>query len=106
MQPNADPEEYIQALHGLEFPASRSQIVNKARDKGGLDTEVIAMFERLPDRTYENAQDLRGELVRAYRAGVPPAGEPEPAAPSPFSDDEKDLIRTMADPRRGDLDDA
>ena len=103
MATNADADEFMRALHGLDFPASRDQILNEAKDKGGLDREVLYIFGQLPDRTYETAAALRGAVLDAYAAhhgGLAGAG---PAAPSALSDEDKDLIRTMADPRRGEI---
>ncbi len=104
MATNADPDEFMRALHGLEFPASRAQILNSAKDKGGLDTEVLYIFGQLEDRTYETTDELRAAVAQAYEThhgGLAGAG---PAAPSPLSDADKDLVRTMADPRRGEID--
>ncbi|HEY7801763.1 MAG TPA: DUF2795 domain-containing protein [Dehalococcoidia bacterium] len=104
MATNADADEFLRALHGLEFPASRAQILNAAKDKGGLDTEVLYIFGQLPDRTYETAEELRAAVAHAYEThhgGLAGAG---PAAPSSLSNADKDLIRTTADPRRGEID--
>jgi hypothetical protein len=82
---NATKPEYLQALYGVEFPASRDRIVQAARDKGGLDTEVMYIFEHLPEDSYESMQQLEGDILRAYEktggmgdggpAAVPAPGE-------------------------------
>jgi uncharacterized protein DUF2795 len=104
MPTNADADEFMRALHGLDFPASRAQVVNKAKDKGGLDTEVLYIFEQLPDRTYETPEELRAAVIDAYETHHGGLADAGPAAPSSLSDSDKDLIRTMADPRRGEID--
>jgi hypothetical protein len=50
----------------VEYPASYSEIIKRARDVGGIDREVHEMIGRLPDRQYESLEDLFGELRRAY----------------------------------------
>lgn len=88
---NANRAEYLQALSGVEFPVSRDRLVESARDKGGLDTEVLFILEHLPSDSYNTMQDLEGDILRAYEAtgglgdggpaAVPAPGEqPDPKA--------------------------
>ena len=98
MEQNAEPQEYMKSLHGLDFPASKSGIVRKAHDTGGIDTEVISVLGRIEDRTYESPQDLAAEVERVYAAGGG-LGNAGPAAPSDATGREKDLIKALADPR-------
>lgn len=95
---NADPQEYLRALEGLEFPASQPAIVRRARDTGGLDTEVMYVLERMPERTYASLEDIGEEIERVYDdvGGLPDGG---PAAPSELSDGDKGLVQHVADPR-------
>lgn len=97
---HAEPEEFRKALYGLDFPASRAAIHRKAQDKGGLDTEVLFILERLPDREYESLDDVLTELPDVYAAegGLAGAG---PAAPTAASREDKRVIEKMADPRAG-----
>src|SRR3954468_12744614 len=93
-QPHATHAEYLQALYGVEFPAARDRIIQAARDKGGLDTEVMFILEHLPKDSYDTMQQLEADVLRAYRdtngglddggpAAVPTRGErPDPAADS------------------------
>lgn len=101
MARNADPDEYMKALHGMDWPASRAGIVRKAQDTGGIDTEVIHVLALVPDRTYETPDDLTAAVEAVYEqeGGLAGGG---PAAPSEFTAPEKDLIKTMADPRKDD----
>jgi hypothetical protein len=66
---NASRGELITALEGLDFPASKDGIVRKAKDKGGIDTEVPHVLEQIEDRTYEDTTDLLGEVERIYALG-------------------------------------
>lgn len=91
---NASPADYIYAVKGVDFPAPKDRLVRAARDTGGLDAEVLHVFENLPDRTYDSASDLRAEVARVYRDGgglegagpaasarpgeIPPADDPRP----------------------------
>jgi hypothetical protein len=87
LDPRGDPvrhtteQEYIAALAGLDFPASKAGIVRKAMDKGGIDAEVHHVLGQVDDRTYESWEDLQGEIERVYASGggMPPT---QPAAPS------------------------
>lgn len=97
---HAEADEFQKALAGLDYPASQDAILQKARDKGGLDTEVIYVFEHLPVRTYESFDDIAAEIPGVYAAqgGLAGAG---PAAPSVADNEDKRLIEKMADPRAG-----
>lgn len=101
MTRNADPDEFMRALHGLEWPVSKDGIVRKAHDTGGIDTEVVYILGLVPNRTYEAPEDLAAEVEAAYarEGGLSDGGA---AAPSALSAPEKDLVKTMADPRKDD----
>ena len=71
-QPHAEPGEYEAILEALEFPASKSGILQKATDRGGLDAEVVSTLQLLTDRAYSNAADLRSAVRTVYlERGVP-----------------------------------
>ena len=97
---NAGPEEFMKSLAGVDFPTSKARIVGAAKDKGGFDTEVMHVLERIADRSYDDAADLTTEVRRVYATdgGLGDAG---PAAPSRESDEDKGLIEQRADPRSG-----
>ena len=97
---NAELDEYLRAFEGLEYPTSRSAVINRAADTGGLDTEVLLTLERLPDRTYDSRDDLLQEVERAYAPG-PAGAAPAAAAPSGLTDGGKNLGKAMAAPKRG-----
>lgn len=62
--PNATKRDYEVAFAGLDFPASRAAIINRARDNGGIDREVYASLSKLPDRPLASIEELR-QAVRA-----------------------------------------
>jgi hypothetical protein len=64
--PSAEHGEYDRALEGLDFPASKFAILERARGKGGLDHEVIAMLERLPKDEYETLAELTAAVRAIY----------------------------------------
>lgn len=80
MQPRATREDYERALAGLHYPVSKPAVVRKARDHGGIDTEVAETLERLPDVTFDSFTDLI-EAIRALYLDAPDDGEDEPVAP-------------------------
>ncbi len=83
MERDADPQEYDRALEGVDFPASRDAIVNAARDKGGLDSEVIFILGELPaNGSYDSRADLDTAIERVYarRGGLEGDGPAAPAA--------------------------
>lgn len=93
-------EDFMRALEGLDFPASRSAIVNKVKDVGGIDGRIPETAERMTDQTYERELDAAREFDRAQQESVENTVD-VPAAPSGLDDREKGLVETMADPRRG-----
>jgi hypothetical protein len=105
MPVNVDPKDFLHALHGLEFPASRSQIVGAAKDTGDLNGDVMLILEQLPERMYATAKDLTEEIQRT-RLATNSDGDIQSAATSGISNANKGLISTMADPRRGDIEPA
>lgn len=98
----ADPKDFLHAFHGLDFPASRSQIVNAAKDTGGLNGDVLLILEQLPERMYASAEDLTQE-VQCVHVTTSSNGDIQSAAATAISDANKELISTMADPRAGDI---
>ena len=78
---NAAPEEFKDAVRGVDFPTSKDAVVRKAMDKGGLDREVPHVLGQISDRTYESLADLMTEVEGVYaRGGGLPVGPP--AAPA------------------------
>ena len=47
-----------EALSGLEFPASRQELVDQANDNGAEST-VISALQKLPDRQYHAVTEIQ-----------------------------------------------
>jgi len=77
---HAQPRDFADALEGLDFPASQAAIINKAKDRGGMDAEVSVILEHLTDRTYDSMDDVAAEVEWVYAAMGLPSGD-TPAAP-------------------------
>ena len=75
--PNASKRDFETAFAGLDFPTSKSAIVNRARDNGGIDREVHAVLMKLADRSYSSLEDLQEAVRVIYLAdGVSPESVP------------------------------
>lgn len=68
MQPRATRDDYDRALEGLEFPASTDSVIRKARDHGGIDTEVAAMLVQLREGSFSSRDDLDEAIRDVYSA--------------------------------------
>ncbi|KNC19258.1 hypothetical protein AC792_07520 [Arthrobacter sp. RIT-PI-e] len=58
----ADPSpiDIQKALGGMEYPASKADIVSHAKDKGA-DDAVLDALNGLPDREYDSPTDVNKE---------------------------------------------
>ena len=93
--------DFEDALKGLDFPTSRSAIVNKVKDIGGIDGHVAEVAEQMPGRTYDWEQDAVREFMRLLHEHEVFDDDQVPAAPSRLDAADKGLVEHMADPRRG-----
>lgn len=57
------PIEVQKYLHGLEYPAQRQEIIDKAEEEGA-DRDIIELLQRLPDRDYESPVEISSEVAR------------------------------------------
>lgn len=75
--PHASKRDYEIAFAGLAFPTSKSAIINRTRDNGGIDREVHVILARLPKHSYRSMEELQ-EAVRAIYLtdGVAPESLP------------------------------
>jgi len=48
-------------LKGLNFPASKQDITNKAQENGA-DNNVMSMLQKLPDKMFNSQSDLMNEI--------------------------------------------
>ena len=73
MQPSAEPQDWDRSLEGLHFPLSLVEIIKRARDVGGVDSEVHQVIGRLQRDSYDSPEQLVQEVRDIYVAdGVPP----------------------------------
>ena len=68
MLPRAEPKDWEEVLELLEFPASLSEIMKRARDIGGIDHEVHEIIGRLPRDSYDSLDDLLQDVREIYLA--------------------------------------
>jgi Protein of unknown function (DUF2795) len=66
MLPRAEPKDWEEVLELLEFPASLSEINNRARDIGGIDHEVHEIIGRLPRDSYDSLEDFLQDVRQVY----------------------------------------
>lgn len=50
-------------LHGLEYPAERQEIIDKAEEEGA-DADILHLLQRLPDREYESPVEVASAVAR------------------------------------------
>ena len=58
MQQSATAEGFVD---GLDYPAAKGAILAQAKE-AKLPDDVVAAFDKIPDREYRDAQDLTGAL--------------------------------------------
>ena len=61
----ADPSpiDIQKALGGVEYPASKADLVKHAKDKGA-EGAVLEALENLPDREFDSPTDVNQEASR------------------------------------------
>ena len=72
---HAGKADYRNAFAGLEFPASKIEVVRRSRMKGGIDREVFAVLASIPDRSYHGMTELEEAVRSVYVARGESAGE-------------------------------
>ena len=68
MLPRAEPKDWEEVLELLEFPASLSEIMKRARDIGGIDREVHEIIGRLPRDRYDSLEEFLQDIREIYLA--------------------------------------
>ncbi|MDP3795514.1 MAG: DUF2795 domain-containing protein [bacterium] len=56
-----NPVQIQRFLEGLDYPATKDEIIEHARAEGA-DDNVIATLEQIPDREYEGPSGVSREL--------------------------------------------
>ncbi len=62
------PAAIARVLHGIDFPKSKNEVVDYARQHlgGQTDTDLISILERLPDQQFKSMADIErsvGKLI-------------------------------------------
>ena len=77
MKPHAAKGDYEAAFKGFHYPISRAAVVTSGRDKGGIDREVGYVLSLLPNRKFNDIDELKAAVRDVYRAqGVEEAALP------------------------------
>jgi hypothetical protein len=73
VQPSAEPQDWERTLRGLHFPLSLVEFMKRAREVGGVDSEVHGVIGRLQQDSYDSLDQLTQEIREIYAAdGVAP----------------------------------
>jgi hypothetical protein len=59
------PIDVQRSLKGIDFPASKEDILAQAK-KGGADDSVMEELEQIPDREYDSPTDISRELGKLH----------------------------------------
>ncbi len=65
---HAGKADYRSAFGGLEFPASKIEVVRRSRMHGGIDREVFAVLDSIPNRSYRGMEELEDAVRSVYVA--------------------------------------
>ena len=77
MKPHAAKGDYEAAFKGFTYPISRAAVFNRGRDKGGIDREVGYVLSLLPERKFNDEDELKEAVRDVYRSqGVEDAALP------------------------------
>ncbi|MCQ1534892.1 DUF2795 domain-containing protein [Methanosarcina sp. KYL-1] len=63
------PTEIQEILKNIDFPVKRNDIIEQARKSGAIP-DILRGLGMLPDKEYNSAEDVAGELHKIY-IGVP-----------------------------------
>lgn len=62
----SSPNDVASALHGIDFPTSKSDLIAYA-DEHACGETVIRALDHLPERVYENMVEVERDLTSAQR---------------------------------------
>jgi hypothetical protein len=57
----ASPSEIQSNLEGLEYPASKSEMLDHAKMRGASE-DILSTLEKLPEKSYDSPTDVSSEL--------------------------------------------
>lgn len=58
---NVNPDMINQLIGSIPFPIGKNDLVNMAKQHGAND-QVTSLLNRLPDKTYRSADELKGDF--------------------------------------------
>jgi hypothetical protein len=58
---NINPAMVDQLLNHIPYPIGKNDLVNIAKQRGAND-QVTNLLDRLPDKTYNNADEIKGDF--------------------------------------------
>ncbi|GHO85568.1 DUF2795 domain-containing protein [Dictyobacter formicarum] len=58
---NINAGQIDQILNSLPYPISKDSLIQQARSRG-VNDQIISMMEKLPDKTFNSADDLKSSL--------------------------------------------
>lgn len=67
----SSPADVASALHGIDFPTSKSDLIAYA-DEHACGDAVIRALDHLPERVYENMAEVERDLTTAQRGDGQP----------------------------------
>ena len=58
---NMNPDMIDQLLNNIPYPIGKTELVNMAKQHGAND-QIAGLLDHLPDKTYNNANELKGDF--------------------------------------------
>jgi hypothetical protein len=65
---NINSDQVNQVLNKLSYPISKDSLVQQAR-QNGLPDQVCSMLDKLPDKTFNSADDIKNAMSSAGGIG-------------------------------------
>lgn len=62
----ASPVTIARQLQGIDFPVSKQDLINHAKQKGA-DESAMQMFGEMPDIEYKSAKDVMKEYGKKHK---------------------------------------
>lgn len=59
---NASPAQIQQSLNGLDYPASKQELIRHAQNNKDKNDEVMDVLNQLPDKDYNSPVDVNKEV--------------------------------------------
>ena len=79
---DVDPEYVLKFLSGVEYPATKDDLVRQATEQGG-DAYVRAAVKELPERQYGTVTEVSGALSQIELGDAPYSADTDAPTPKP-----------------------